>query len=105
MEVLIDPIYGAWFLDVFPSEKVFVLSPMDTYRINESVTLQEGVTRRGSPQKLRYPSVNEDMSKYPHVSSAFRKGFRGKGDSDVPCACNDGDVSQENVKLYLGGDK
>ena len=106
MEVFIDPIYSASrFLDAFPSEKIFVPSPMDTYRINESVTLQEGVTRRGSPQKLRYPSVNEDMSKNPHVSLAFRKGFRGKCGSDAPCACNDGDVSQGSMKLYLGGDK
>ena len=106
MEVFIDPIYSASrFLDAFPSEKVFVPSPMDTYRINESVILQEGVTRRGSPQKLRYRSVNEDMSKNPHVSFAFRKGFRGKGGSDAPCACNDGDVSQGSMKLYLGGDK
>ena len=50
---------------------------MDTYRINEYVTLQEGVTRRGSLEKLHCPSVNEDLSKNPHVSRAFRIGFRG----------------------------
>ena len=77
---------------------------MDTYRINEYVTLQEGVTRRGSLEKLHCPSVNEDLSKNPHVSRAFRIGFRGKGDSNVPCACNDGDVSQGGMKLHFGGD-